>query len=416
MTLFPTQLQTPFRREDRRPGLAHRFVLAIGVFATLCCGTAFPVVAASSSNPSVPPEALEDGWAVGTPADVGLDPSRLATMAKDVGAGEFDLVTSVLVAVDGQLVFERYWHSDRDTLHNTRSATKTLASMLIGGAITDGALAGVEVRLLSALGDRRPMRHLDPRKAEITIEDLLTMSSLLECDDWNRFSRGNEERMYLIEDWVQFLLDLPIKGFPAWVDKPADAPFGRAFSYCTAGVSILAAVLEQATGRSVPEYASERLFSPLGIEEVEWQFSPLGMAQLGGGTGLRSRDLLKLAQLYLDGGRWHGEQVLPNSWVEESTRAHAQIRERNTYGYLWWREEFTVADCSYPSVFMAGNGGNKVVVVPSLHMTLVLTARNYNQQGSARLTERLIEDYILASLTAVGGASKCATDGSAKTR
>jgi CubicO group peptidase (beta-lactamase class C family) len=346
-----------------------------------------------------PPSQTDDGeWPAAAPESVGLDPSALQSMTDLITGGELTKITSVLIARHGRLVHEAYFEGfDRESLMNTRSASKSVTSLLAGIAIDRGFLSGVDAPILPFFPDKLPIQYPDPRKERITVEDFLTMSSRLECDDFNSFSRGNEERMYLIEDWIQFTLDLPIKGFPAWDTKPEDAPYGRSFSYCTAGTVTLGAVLERATGMPVPDLAELYLFAPLGISQVKWEFIPLGTAMTGGGLALRSRDLLKLGQLYLNGGTWNGARVVSEEWVEASTRPHARVDDETEYGYLWWLRQFRSGDQTFPAYLMQGNGGNKVAVFPTLDLVAVLTSTNYNTRGMHEQTDRLISEYILAA-------------------
>lgn len=347
------------------------------------------------------PVAARDGWPVARAGAVHLSEQGLSVMDSAVRAGDFGRITSVLIARDGRLVYESYFSGSADQARNTRSVSKTVTGMLVGLAIAEGDIAGTPARLFAILGHPK-VANPDPRKEEITVEDLLTMSSILECDDWNQFSRGNEERMYLIEDWTQFVLDLPVKGFAAWQTKPQDSPYGRSFSYCTAGVFLLGRALERATGMDVQAFARERLFEPLGITTAEWQLSPLGHAQTGGGLGLRSRDLLKLGQLYAQGGRWNGRQVVPRSWVAESIRPHVRIDERNNFGYLWWLTSVEVGGREVRTHYMTGSGGNKVFVVPELDLVAVITSENFGRSDAHQLSERIMSEYILGAVEPSG--------------
>jgi CubicO group peptidase (beta-lactamase class C family) len=329
-----------------------------------------------------------DGWMTAMPADAGFCPARLAAIRKRIEAGEYRQITSVLIAREGRLVCEAYFDAGGPAaVRNTRSATKTITGMLIGIAIDQGLLRGVDEPVMPFFPGRLPVANADGRKEQMMVEDLLTMSSLLECDDWNQFSRGNEERMYLVEDWVGFALDLPIRGFPAWRTRPEQSPYGRSFSYCTAGVVVLGAVLERATGHTVVDFARRNLFEPLGITQAQWQFTPLGMAMTSGGLALRPRDLLRLAQLYLNGGIWYGKQVVSEGWVSESTRPHVRIDPETEYGYLWWLKDF--GSSRRHAFFMAGAGGNKVIGFPELGLGVVITAENYGLKGAHELTEQL---------------------------
>jgi CubicO group peptidase (beta-lactamase class C family) len=273
--------------------------------------------------------------------------------------------------------------------------------MLVGIAIDRGLIASVEQPVLGFFADRQ-FRNPDPRKASITVEDLLTMSSMLECDDGNPFSRGNEERMYLIEDWPAFFLGLPVKGFAPWVTPPAESPYGRAFSYCTAGVTTLGAVVEAASGSELEDFAREALFEPLGIDAAEWQFSPLGLAQGGGGLGLSTQSLARLGRLYLEGGRLGEQQIVSAEWVEASTRPQAAVPDDrgHEYGYLWWLQNFERDGVTYRAWMMNGNGGNKVMVLPQLDAVVVITTTNYGNRDAHAMSERLFTDFVLPHLAA----------------
>ncbi len=369
---------------------------AVVLGALACTSLSVSGVAQAGVTPN---QSQADGWLKSSLDVEGLRAEPLQKMESDIRTGEFKKIGSVLIARHGKLVYEAYFDGDAATLRDTRSATKSITDVLIGIAIDEKKLSGVDVPVLSLLPERaRKMQNPDPRKNKITVEDFLTMSSPLECDDWNDASRGNEERMYVIEDWAQFIFDLPVRG-RMHVGEQAEAPkYGRYFSYCTGGVFTLSEVLGKATGSRTDRYAADKLFGPLRITDQQWVYSPMNIPQTGGGLRLTSRDLLKIAQLYLSGGTWNGRRIVSESWVKASTQPHAQIDDETEYGYLWWLKAFKSRGKAYPAFFMSGNGGNKVAAFPELDMVVAITSNNYATRGMHEQTEKLLTDYILAAL------------------
>lgn len=186
---------------------------------------------------------------------------ELNNLTEKINANEFKQINSVVVSQNDQIVFEKYFNgSHAHTQHNMRSASKSITSIAVGLAIDEGKIKDVQQPIMSFFQNKMPIENPDPRKKEITIEDLLTMSSLLECDDWNNASRGNEEKMYIIEDWTKFILDLPIRGTAPWRKTPEQSKYGRAAYYCTGGVQVLADIVERATDKKMSDYLQTQLF------------------------------------------------------------------------------------------------------------------------------------------------------------
>ena len=323
-----------------------------------------------------------------------------AAMEAKIRQGDYGTVTSLFVMKDGKKVYEGYFNgANADTLHNTRSATKTITGMAVGAAIDDG-LFTVETPAAGFFTDIAPFKNPDPRKLEVSIEDLLTMSSILECDDNDMFSRGNESRMSIVEDWASFLWDLPIRGYPGWMAPPAKAKYGRVFFYCSAGTEIAGRVVEKATKMRFQDYVKTRFFDPLGISNYEWQENGLGEAHKSGGLGLTARGLAKFAEMQRLGGMYDGKRVLSEEWTKEAVRprAVAYADQGVEYGYQWWLAPYEVGGTRFSSYYMAGNGGNRVLVMPAHELVVVVTKTDYNTRGMHQKTDALIENEIVSRL------------------
>jgi CubicO group peptidase (beta-lactamase class C family) len=317
-------------------------------------------------------------------------------MDSTIKSGKYERITSVVVAHKGKVLFEKYYNgNDVNSKHNTRSVTKTMASLLTGIAIDKGYLKSEKDQIFDYLQHKLPVENPDKRKDQITIEDLLTMSSTLECNDSNRYSRGNEERMYIIEDWGKFYLDLPIRSYP-WGPKPKDQPYGREFRYCTAGAALVAEVVQNAIKSDLAKFAKKHLFDPLEIKDYTLHYSPQNILNTAGGSEYRSRDFMKLIQLCLNKGKWNGKQIISSSWIEKATTPKA-IAWDAKYGYLLWLKDFG-KDKKYNAFFMSGNGGNKVLASPELDLTVVITATNYNNRNGHRYSDEIMNTYIVPAV------------------
>lgn len=353
---------------------------------------------AQAATPTAP-EPLDDGWKVADAADLGWNTEPFEAAEGKFANGTWKGTTSLVIARSGRLVYEGYFNGgSRDQLNDTRSLTKTVTAMLMGAAIDRELIGDEQARAFSFFADRPEPKNPDPRKQAITIKDLLSMSSLLECNDENQFSSGNEERMYVSEDWIGFVLDLPIKGFAPWDTKPAESPYGRSFAYCTGGSFLLGAIIEKASNETLRDFSARVLEKPLGIETSHWNQAPDGTCMGGGGTRFRSRDLAKLGELLRTSGQWNGKRVLPEDWVGKMLTVQVKAREDADYGYQIWRFEFPHDEKQLGVWAMSGNGGNYVFISPELELVAVITSNAYNQRFAHPQSQEIFRDIVLKAM------------------
>ena len=303
-----------------------------------------------------------------------MDSMVLAAML-EVIQNENHEVDSVTVIRNGYMVVDAaVYPYDQNTTHPIHSCTKSIVSALIGIGIEEGNIESVQVPVLDFFPDRLA-DNIDANKEEMTLEDLLTMTSGFDCTDSYLYRWSGLNQMRGSEDWIQFMLDLPMTATP-----------GTQFEYCNGASFLLSAIITETSGVSAFEFAKTHLFGPLGITDVVWPTNPQGINIGWGELSMLPHDLAKIGYLYLREGQWDGEQIVPSSWVEDSTQEYISATLEDGYGYQWWVDD--------SGVYMAlGYAGQFIFVVPEKDMVVVFTSDL--GESDFYVPQVLLGDYII---------------------
>ena len=376
------------------------------IVAAIAKRTFWPICAAlfALSSDTLAATTASDNWQLAQPATVSLSEEALKAVHQDIESGRYGYIDSFLVARQGKLVFEQYYEHDypsiyrqeaatpgalvvndpsgpynyfnswwhpyyRNTvLHSMQSVTKSVVSALVGIALSRGEFPDLDTPVLQFF-DESVVENVDGRKRDMTLRNLLTMSDGLLWDEDLPYNDPDNSFAIMAKahNWVQYTLDLPMGNEP-----------GNVFNYNSGATLILGHIFRLATGTDIEEYAVEHLFTPLGIDDYYWDRTPYGLTDTQEGLYISARSLAKIAQLFLQKGRWQDEQVIPATWVEESTAPHYPTGKSDdeAYGYLWWSQPYTFKGKTVRAYFGKGFGGQRPIFLPELELVIVLTGWN----------------------------------------
>jgi CubicO group peptidase (beta-lactamase class C family) len=300
-----------------------------------------------------------EGWATSTPEAQGMRSGELANYFATWSQPHFNL-DSMIVVRHGYIVAEAYGPlTQPEDIRPMFSCSKSVTSALVGVMLQEGVLTSLDTPVLDFFPDKT-IQNVDARKQALTVRNLLTMSSGVECNDMEAgpMDLGTSDVMETTDDWLQFALDLPMAADP-----------GTQWYYCNAPVHILSAIITEITGMSALDYAAEKLFKPLGITDYSWTSSPTGVSLGYSDLKLTPRDMAKFGYLYLNDGQWDGQQIIPADYARASIGKQIETPWPDTvYGYLWWRVD------SINLSFALGYAGKYIMVLPDKDMVVVVTS------------------------------------------
>jgi len=317
----------------------------------------------------------------------GFDRARMELLKAHILDQTFKDINSILVIKKGNILIEEYFNGEGpDTLHDIRSAGKSITSALVGIAIDKGFIKGVDEKLLSFYPKITCRDGWDPVKKKITLQHVLTMSfGFAEPEPYP----GWENRSWYTLNWINDILCQPIAYEP-----------GSRFDYDSAAPALFGPILKRSTGYSVGQFAEDFLFKPLGIKRYKFYTMRDGRNYTGGGFRMTPRGMARFGQLYLQKGSWEGKQLVSSKWVEASTRPHLVANEGLDvyYGYYWWQEIFLIGNRRIKVFSASGNGGNKIYVLPTEDLVVTITASAYNQSYCHSQVRLMMSKYILPAI------------------
>ena len=329
----------------------------------------------------IQPATLADGWAVASPESVDLDGDLIRGIGLHFESWTDTNAHAVLIARHRKLVYERYFTGedwkwgealgrvtyDASKRHDLRSVTKSVTSLLFGIAVDRGWIAALDAPVFTYFPEHADLRTVE--KDTITLRHLLTMSAGFAWnEDLPYANPQNSERLMTdAPDRCRYVLEQPIV-----------RPPGRAYIYNGGATALLAAILTKAAGQPPDVLAQRELFDPLGIGDVEWIRYIDGTPVAASGLRMRPRDLLKIGQLVLDGGRWQNKQIVSRAWIEESTAPHINGEGLFFYGYQWWLGRSLTSREEIRWISGVGYGGQRLYIVPSKGLVVLTMAGLYN--------------------------------------
>ena len=295
-----------------------------------------------------------------------LDKDALANLVNLIETGEFGNIHSLIIIHNDSLALEEYFMGwTRHMRHYLASATKSITSSLIGIAIDQGKIGGVDEKLLNFFSEYDDIANLDKRKESITLKHVLTMSAGF---TWEQHPDEDLADMKESKDWIKFMLDFPMSDDP-----------GTKFWYNNGTSHLPSGIITNKTGQSAAELAEESLFNPLGITNWEWESDPKGNTAGGWGLYLHPANMAIFGYLFLKNGFLNGVQIISDDWVKESTAKQIEaidpVTDQHTqdYGYLWWK---TFTTPTFNMFYAVGFGGQFIFVIPNMNMVVVMTAEN----------------------------------------
>ncbi|MBS0248221.1 MAG: serine hydrolase [Proteobacteria bacterium] len=364
-------------------------------------------------------QAAPFAWQNVAAPDAGFDAGLEARLDKLIAEKRVWNLHGVFVARAGRVVLERYFDGEEnnwgkvsnvrfgpDTLHNLYSVTKSVVALVYGVALAAGKVPSPDAPLYAQFPEYSDLLAQDSRRAERTVGHALTMTLGLQWDEINipyGDPKNDEIGMEMAKDRYRFILDRPVVGPPS-----------KRWLYSGGATALLGRLIAKGTGMSLPDYAREALFAPLGLRPIEWLSSndTWVAAKYGTGDGepvaasglrMRPRDLARIGQLVLDDGKVDGRQVVSSSWLAQCLMPRVSCDEMRRYGYQWYLGDMEFRDAKGDVrlehwVGCFGNGGQRLFVWPELDLVVVVTAGNYSAPNQWQPPIRVVREAVLPSL------------------